>query len=726
MPRLLRALVALGVPVATLLGPLAALPAAGAEPRAAVTTSAHDGVTVELVSSTPTVAGPGDTVRVTVRVTNEGPEPVEDLDVDLGAGWRPVTSREALARWADEESNRTAGTRQATETVEAVPPGGSADVTLEMDVDADLQLRSDAPWGPRQMSVAVRDAEGTADVLHTFFLFDPVDGTGPASPPAEIRLSVLAPVTGPPLDPADPEAYAAGVDVLTAPGGGLAGTLDLAVPDGGGPAVSLAVDPAVVATAASSDDTETLAWADAISGTGTSAGPAPDVVTLPALDPDLGALAHAGLSDDGIAAAANPELGVGGWEPPSAWSTSLAWPVGAPDVETLGAARAAGADHVLVPDGLETRGGTAATALARVETPRGPVSAVVADPSLSTALAAAATRGAGPTLADARRLLADTAVLANQAAARVLAQGGPDGEPVHVVAAMPRDWAPDPAAMRSLLEELEASGWVDVVPFTDLLDRPAPRVEGEPLPGSEPDAAELDPATVRRLADARAAVDAYASVAAEPATLAGGIDAALTAPLAVAYRSAPDARGTAVESALARADELRAGLSVVPRGTPTLISDTGDLPVRVRNDLPVDATVTVVLRPDDPRLVVEDRPTVVVPAESAVDVPVRVRAIGSGDVGIRVEVLAPSGTPVLQPTSFEVRVRAGWETVGTAVVAAAIGLLFVGGIWRTVRRGRSARRTTGERVAPAPTEAPATAPTPVVPPRQSQPEDHTA
>jgi hypothetical protein len=389
-----------------------------------------------------------------------------------------------------------------------------------------------------------------------------------------------------------------------------------------------------------------------------------------------------------------------------------------PDVETLAAARIAGAEHVVVEGGLRTEDDEAATGLARVGTPSGDVSAVVADPRLSAVVAAAttATDPADPagrtrsTAEAAQRLLAETAVMASEAGAQSVTQAPTDGEPVHVVVTLPRGWDPDPAAVTELLTTLEAGGWVDVVPLSELLGRTPPDVEREPLPDSEPAEEELRPAQVRALADARRAVEAYASVAAEPATLAGGVEVALSAPLSLVYRSEPEAREAAAQQAVARAQQLRGGLSVVPRADVALLSASGDLPVRVRNDLPVDATVTVVLRPDDPRLVVETRPTVVVPAGRSVDVPVHVRAIGSGDIDVRVEVLAPSGAPVLEPTTFSVRVRAGWETVGTAVVAAAIGLLFVAGIWRTVRRGRSARRTTGETVAPAATEPTSTEP----------------
>ncbi|MEK8226774.1 DUF6049 family protein [Oerskovia sp. M15] len=72
---------------------------------------------------------------------------------------------------------------------------------------------------------------------------------------------------------------------------------------------------------------------------------------------------------------------------------------------------------------------------------------------------------------------------------------------------------------------------------------------------------------------------------------------------------------------------------------------------------------------------------------------VPVRAIGSGDVGVEVELLAvPEGVVIAPSSDFVVRVRADWETVGTAVFAGFVALLMIGGLWRTIRRGRSPRR----------------------------------
>ena len=191
------------------------------------------------------------------------------------------------------------------------------------------------------------------------------------------------------------------------------------------------------------------------------------------------------------------------------------------------------------------------------------------------------------------------------------------------------------------------------------------------------------------------------------------VDRDLVAPLSIAYRGDQDARDAAVQLAGIRAEQVQSGIRVIGRADVLLISDTGNLPVRVRNDLPVDATVTVTLQPDDPRLIVETSPTVVIPAGESRDAQVRVRAIASGDANLEVNVLAPSGAAVTAPAEFAVQVRAGWETVGTSVMAAGVGLLFLAGIWRTVRRGRSDRRTTAdvaETVVPqdAPTHQPPT------------------
>lgn len=659
-----------------------------------------DDVTVTLQSVTPQVAGPGDTVRVTVRVTNPTATPLDGATADLGVGWRRIVTRSALATWTDEDTTRLA-TAQERLDVPTVPAGGQVDVALELAVDG-LGLEG-AARGPREMSVAVRAGGDMVAAARTFLVWDPARGTTDAAgaPSAadegSVRLSLLAPVTGPAVDPTDGSTVE-DLAPLTDSGGRLSRELDAVdaaeAASGTRGALSLAVDPALVAAASRSSDAPVAGWAERAAGMSDST----DVHPLPAYDPDLAALAHADLSAGSLGAFAGTPL-PGGGTVPEDWAQPLAWPGGdaAPDLDTLGAARSAGFDVAVVPDGYEAVRGTA-SGLAAMQTPGGRLRTIVADGPLSDTLAAGTDAAAGALAtspaAATQRLLAETAVVASQA---------DDGETPHVVAVLPRGWDPDLQALRTALTAVRTSGWTTVAPLADLLDEQAPVVDRVTLEDEERQDGELGVASVHRLDDARQGLADFASAAADPAELAEA-QGAVVAPLAVAYRSAADDRSAAVDAAVERADAQRAGLSVVHRSDVTLISAAGDIPVLVRNDLDTDVTVAVVLQPEDGRLTVDSRPTTTIPAGASGEVRVPVRAIGSGDVDVEVRLLTPDGTVAAEPWSFQIRVRAGWETVGTAVVAAVVGVLFLAGIWRTVRRGRSERRTTGEHV-PTPNAA---------------------
>ncbi|WP_277213862.1 DUF6049 family protein [Isoptericola croceus] len=645
--------------------------------------SAHDGVTIEIVDMSPTVVGPDSTQEVTVRVTNGTGRALSGLSADLGVGWRAISTRAAVASWADDSSTRTAG-RQLSLPLDELASGESEDVTFELRVAA-LQLGPDAAWGPRELSVEVRGDDGTIDVLHSFLLYDPDEGTQRSgrTAPGPVGLAMVAPLTGPALDPAAPDAYNSTLSERTSSGGAYDRLLSAAsTPES---PLSLAVDPAVVAIAATSSEEDMSAWAARLQRPDTA-----DVVTLPPYDTDIAALAHAGIQPSDLRTVTHaPGLLPTGWSAPEAWDTQVAWPEGAADLETVTAARSAGTHHVLVANGLEPATGITASATDTLATAAGDVTVVVADTALGDALAASTAEDAGGTAAAAtQRLLADTAVLATTAAE--------SGTAVTVVAAMPRGWSPDVETYTAVTSGLTAQDWVDVVPLTDVLEAEPSDAPRTALPQRLVDDAELRPGAVRNLVEDLDGLVAFASVATDPAALTGNVDRDLVAPLAVAYRDDRGARDAAGQLARVRADQLRSGIRVIGRADVLLISDTGNLPVRVRNDLPVDATVTVALRPDDPRLIVETSPTVVVPAGESRDAQVRVRAIGSGDANLEVQVLAPSGAAVAAPTEFAVQVRAGWETVGTSVMAVGVGLLFLAGIWRTVRRGRSDSRTTAD------------------------------
>ena len=73
-------------------------------------------------------------------------------------------------------------------------------------------------------------------------------------------------------------------------------------------------------------------------------------------------------------------------------------------------------------------------------------------------------------------------------------------------------------------------------------------------------------------------------------------------------------------------------------------------------------------------------------------VPVEAR-VGSGEVVIELRLLSPyAASPIGEPQSADVTVRADWEGIGLVILAVLIGGFLTLGIVRTVLRRRAARR----------------------------------
>jgi hypothetical protein len=679
------------------IAPAVVAPATTVPADTAPADTAASAPTLRLESLSPAVAHPGDVLQLTVQIDNPTDTAITDARLALGAGWKALTTRSPLDDWVSGVGSRP--TNQVATDVPEVAPGASTVVSLELAVDR-LSINGNQR-APRSLAVTLRHGRDIEAELRSFLLWDPSTESG-VTPDDDVVLSILAPVTGPTVDQAGPDTAedsgTADTDWMadaTAPGGRLARVLamvDVAGRSTGTKgALSLALDPALVATGLTSPDTRVSSWAHAASLLGDTT----DVRSLPPDDPDLAALAHAGLGQEALRDSVTAAL-PGGWEVPATWGNPIAWPADAqaPDLATLAAGRDAGLGTAVLPSGLTPVRGTD-TGLADVETPSGLVRALIADPTISRALTDATTTmstaptstplASTPQLSPAlavQRLLAETAVVSAQSA----------GSEPHLLAVLPRDWTPDLDATNAALRALSTSGWVRVAPVSELLSATASDVQRRPLADSTPQAGELGPDDVRRLAAARTALREFASITADPDSLTAPLTTALAAPVSVAGRSqTPEARSAAVSAAVEAVHSLQDNLSVAATDA-TLISARGDLPVVVSNGLDVDVTVQVTLRPGTPRLVVEPTPLTTVPARSQSRVIVPVQALSSGDVDVTVEVLTASGTPVAAPITLQLAVRAGWETVGTAVAAGIVALLLIVGIVRTIRRGRSPRR----------------------------------
>ncbi|GAA1863606.1 DUF6049 family protein [Myceligenerans crystallogenes] len=663
-------------------------------------------VAVALAGISPTVARPGDDVKVKATITNTTGKPLEGLKAKLAINAVALTQRASLAAWESLPlTERVASAGPGAKDLGRLAAGQSRTVDLTFPT-ATYTLQG---WGPRELSLEVTGSQGRVGVLRTFLMYD--DGVASAGRKS-MRLTIAAPVTAGIVDPADIE----GAQLQLAQEAADEGRLDQLLEVARSGKVSLAVDPNVVGLARAADSEDLRAWGESF----LTATHRTSTYALPAWDPDLGALAHADVSQGRINGILNTPA-VGKWTVPPSWNEGLAWPAnGATDRVTVAAATYADRPFVILSQGtLAPTSPDVATSRADLELERGLARTAVADAVLSAAFvqgtdvtratsvgvavaesAPGQTDGAEPIgavvpsatgAAAAQRLLAETAAVVAQATS----------SDTHALIATDRAWYPDADAVGTILGTLGNAPWVEIAPLKRLLGSGPHTVGRKPLPQEQPTERELDDSQVDRIDESRTRIIDFSSIAADPEELRRNSLMRLVAPLSVGYRRDPDQRQAAVDAGVQYAQEVREAVEVIPREGVNLISDRGDLPIRVRNNLDTDITVTVVLKPDNPRLTVTRQVTGTIPSFKEMNLSIPVEAIGSGDVTVTSQLFAPSGVQLGSESSFEVRVRAGWEEVGTWIVAGLVGLLFAVGIWRTVRRGRSPNRATVEDVAAA-------------------------
>ncbi|WP_298458963.1 DUF6049 family protein [uncultured Cellulomonas sp.] len=710
LPVVLGALCALlGVLGAGLLGPLAVPAAASTTPSPGPGRSAaagpRDGAAGDLAEEgdeaddgaaelritqvSPQVVRPADELVVRATVRNDTDDTLKSPQVSLRISRFLQSTRSSLERWADLPLDGTAGTPlEPTQSLGPLAPGQSAEVELRVPA-SDLRLSTaDSAWGPRGISVVLADGGRREAVVRTFLVWRPTE-----EPVTPTRLSVLVPITGGPVDPTattgptgdgtDPGEAATAV--VGAPTADDVDRLDAALQaTAGRPGVTWAVDPALLAAArAAADGSPARRWVDALTEQATGR----EVVALPAGDPDVAALAHAdsaaadALLADAVTAAAgtqDPVLGATG-------ATGLAWPAGvSPDVDTAILAARTGATSLVVdgaalpPEELTYT----PTGRASVATTDGTLAALVTDPVLTAQLE----DPTGTTAATAaQRVLAETAV--------VTRERPNDGR--HLLVAVDRGWAPDPAVAAAQLAALDAAPWVELSDVSTLAATVDPEVDRPALPARAVSEAEIAPGDVAALQRARAELAGFAAIVPDPAALLTGVDEAVRAPLSVAWRDDPVQRSGVVDDVVADLAARRSGVSVVTGSDLSLISQTGLFPLGLRNELSQEVTVQVAVDPASPLLVIDGAQTVTIPPSSEMQVRVPFRAVGSGDVRVAVSLLTPGGAPLGPPQQFTVRVHADWENVGTAVVAGLLGIALVVGIIRTIRRGQTAKRGPG-------------------------------
>ena len=669
-------------------------------PGSAVAESPLDGVvSVELSDIRPAILQTGDTLVVRGTVTNGTSVTVLEPELRLRAQQSTPISRSLLERWLDPTSRSATVLLDAQRLEDPLAPGDSATFSFTVPAD-DLPFAPTYPaWGPRGLEVAAHDATAAVPpdppAARSFLLW---------WPDIEIEtmpLSVLAAAT-----PTADERIATREASL--PVGALAAERLVPLIEAlDHPGVDLAVDPSVLAdppttvdltsadedAQASNDAESTELLQDAL----TAFADQPDRALhhLPWSDADAGALAHAGRGDLLTGAVLTPDQAADALGLVTS-DTILGWPASRTvDGATVDALGAAGAQTLVLPGtGLAAVNQLTYTPSARVDLDltTGQVPAAVVDDRLSALLTGTMVpvNGTGPTteldpLTARQYLLAETAVITRERPA----------DRRDLLVSVPRGTTATPELLDAQLSALSRAPWLERVGLTEMFRHDAPDLARESLPDLVVEDGEVDSATLERVDGVLARTAAFAGILTQPTDLVQQVRTSVRDVTSAAWRPAPGDREELVAAAEDAARERQGLVAARPGSTLNLINEAAHIPVAVTNEMAHTAHVRVRLDPRDARLVADEDVDLQIPAHQSSTAQVPVHAVGSGDVVVDVLLTTPEGTPIDEPVEIQVRVRADWETVGTAVIAGILVLMLIVGIIRTVRRARRRRSAPG-------------------------------
>lgn len=250
-----------------------------------------------------------------------------------------------------------------------------------------------------------------------------------------------------------------------------------------------------------------------------------------------------------------------------------------------------------------------------------------------------------------------------------------------------------PAHAQRRYEALLKQRWVAPLTATDLdFKKSPPLTERATLDADSHTASGVTVEELQRLQRAVESTAAMSSAVADSSDLAEDLRQRVLTVTAVGLRLQPQLRQTLIAGVVKETRQFSQAVKVAQSAPINLLDSTANLPVRVSNDLHEDVSVVVALKPSDPRLQIVEDVAVDVPAKSGVLAAIPVKAVASGNVTIRVVVKGPNGLVIDDNTTLTVRVRAEWETTGVAILGAALLLLLLVGIVRTVRKGRKMER----------------------------------
>jgi Family of unknown function (DUF6049) len=181
----------------------------------------------------------------------------------------------------------------------------------------------------------------------------------------------------------------------------------------------------------------------------------------------------------------------------------------------------------------------------------------------------------------------------------------------------------------------------------------------------------------------------FASIATTPALIAGERRLDLLALLSIGWNPNPEGWSIARGEYETASKNLRDSVKIVKSSSITLLADRASLPITVSNALDQAVTVYIVVRPLSPLLSVENSAVeLTIEPRSQRKGQVPVQSLSNGTVELELFIRANDGTAIGGSSFLKTNVQAGWETPVTISVGALVVLIFVFGIYRSIRRRR--------------------------------------
>lgn len=157
----------------------------------------------------------------------------------------------------------------------------------------------------------------------------------------------------------------------------------------------------------------------------------------------------------------------------------------------------------------------------------------------------------------------------------------------------------------------------------------------------------------------------------------------------VGWQNQPAGLDECVESASKAAEGFGGRIAIEQGSTVLLVTgESTTIPITVHNNSTREAELAVNLRPQTAQLQAETSPTQTIGPGEHARFTVPVKGIANADVPGRINLIAADGTTIPTDEEMLVRVRADWENIGTAIVGTGLAIVFVVGLYFSVRRGR--------------------------------------